>query len=120
MKKDPMVYLGHVYDGTVVIAEYVHGLTKPKFLKDHKTQDAVIRRLEIIGEATKHLTEETRQKDRTIPWKQICGLRDILIHDYAFVDMDVVWKVVRQDIPKLRKSIAALVIAHDEKPSSKR
>ena len=109
MKKDPTVYLGHMLDSVLAVESYLVGVRKPSFMKDQKLQDAVVRRLEIIGEAAKRVTEKVRESDASIPWKQICGMRDVLVHDYAFVDMNVVWPVAKREIPKLKKSIQALI-----------
>jgi uncharacterized protein with HEPN domain len=93
-----------------MIEAYLAGVKKPQFMKNQQIQDAVIRRLEIIGEATKRLTAEIRKQDETIPWKQMAGLRDILIHDYALVDPETVWTIAKRDIPKLTKSIRRLLV----------
>ena len=96
-------------DCALAIESYLVGVRKTSFAKDSKLQDAVIRRLEVIGEAAKRVTEKVRESDASIPWKKICGLRDILIHDYAFVDMNTVWDVAKHGVPKLKKSILALL-----------
>ena len=72
-------------------------------------QDAIIRKLEIIGEAVKHLSDRTKQRRPEIPWKQIAGMRDRLTHDYFGVDLTLVWVVVEQEVPTLRDAIEALV-----------
>ena len=77
------------------------GLSYDDFVKDFKTQDAVIRNLEIIGEAAKNISESTRGRYPEIPWKQIAGMRDRLIHQYFGVNIDVVWNVVRKDLEGL-------------------
>jgi uncharacterized protein with HEPN domain len=109
MIRDPLIYLGHILDSATAIAEYISGVKKAEFMHDPKLRDAVIRRLEIIGEATKRITEEIKERDKSIPWKQMAGLRDILIHDYAFVDPETVWTVAKHDVPKLAKRIAVLL-----------
>lgn len=109
MKRDPNVYLGHIFDCGTVIGDYLQGIKKFDFMRDIKLQDAVVRRLEIIGEATKRLTDDIRERDESIPWKQVAGLRDILIHDYAFVDPETVWMIAKRDVPKLTKRIAIII-----------
>jgi len=74
-------------------------------------QDAVIRNLEIIGEAVKHLTEQTRSKHPDIPWAAIAGMRDRLIHDYFHVDLNIAWDVVENDLETLRGTLLALLAA---------
>ena len=68
-----------------------------------------MRRLEIIGEATKRLTPEVRNRDAQIPWREIAGMRDILIHEYFAVDLELVWKTIKRDVPKLVKRIKLLL-----------
>lgn len=87
----------------------VRGMTKEKFLKSVKTQDAVTRRIEIIGEATKNLPSSFKNKYRKIEWKEIAGMRNKLIHEYFGVNSNVIWKTVVEDIPKLKKQILTLL-----------
>jgi len=83
------------------IQSYISGLSYDEFVVDSKTQDAVIRNIEIIGEATKKLSESIRNQHNKIPWKAIAGTRDRLIHGYFGVNIDIVWEIATQDIPKL-------------------
>ena len=96
------------------IADYTAGVTYEAFLADTKTQDAVIRNLEIIGEATKNLSEELRTKRSDIPWKSLAGVRDKLIHHYFGVNLDIVWQVVTGELPPV---IAPLAEILDEEAS---
>ena len=106
--KDDRVYLMHIRDAINRVQEYTRD-GKDVFLSDIKTQDAVLRNLEIIGEATKNLSAELRAANTDIPWKQIAGLRDTLIHRYFGVRLDLVWEVVEQHIPVLQARILALL-----------
>ncbi len=83
------------------IMSYTSEMEYDSFLQDNKTQDAVIRNIEILGEASKSLSNETREKYPHIPWKDIAGTRDMLIHDYFGVNIDIVWDIVKNEIPTL-------------------
>ena len=83
------------------IHSYCCGLNYEQFLQDTKTQDAVVRNIEIMGEAAKNLSEAFRQRHPNIPWRNIFGMRDRLIHHYFGVNWDIVWNVAQQDIPTL-------------------
>ena len=79
------------------------------FLATSHWQDAVIRQLEIIGEATKRLAPELRSQYSQVPWRRIAGLRDVLIHDYMGVDLAAVWEVTQRDVPALQKQLQAIL-----------
>ncbi len=83
------------------IISYTSKIEYDDFLQDYKTQDAVIRNIEILGEAVKLLSDETKEKYPNIPWKDIAGTRDKLIHDYFGVNIDVVWDIAKNEIPSL-------------------
>lgn len=108
MNKDIRVYLNDMLESMKAIENYIHQLGMDDFLTDSKTQDAVIRRLEIIGEAAKNIHEEIRGKYPHVPWKQIAGMRDVLIHAYAGVNIRRVWKVIREDVPRLKEMVEDL------------
>lgn len=107
MKRD-RVYLLHIRDAINRIADYTVG-GNSVFQSDRKTQDAVIRNIEIIGEAVKNLSEPLRAESPEFPWKQIAGMRDRLIHHYFGVELDLVWKVVTEDLPILEQKIQQLL-----------
>jgi uncharacterized protein with HEPN domain len=106
--KDDGVYLSHIEDAISSIQEYAAG-GKEAFIATKMIQDAVIRNLEIIGEAVKKISPDTRARAPEIPWKQISGLRDVLIHDYFGVDLDTVWLVVENRLPVLKRQIRNLL-----------
>ena len=83
------------------VESYVSGLSYEDFLDDTKTQDAVIRNIEIMGEAAKGVSEAVRETLPSIPWHNIAGMRDRLIHDYFGVNLDIVWQVVSEELPQL-------------------
>jgi uncharacterized protein with HEPN domain len=106
--KDDRVYLGHILDAIHDIEQYTAS-GRDAFMSDRMQQDAVIRKFEIIGEAVKHLSEQTTGRRSDIPWKRIAGMRDRLTHDYLGVDLALVWTVVERDLPFLRTAVEALL-----------
>ena len=105
---DDRLYLTHILEAIEKIQRYTAD-GRDEFFGDPRTQDAVLRNFEIIGEATKHLSQETRNKQPDIPWKQIAGFRDVLIHDYMGVDIEEVWNVVENSIPPLLSAVQDLL-----------
>lgn len=102
------LYLAHIRDALTRIADYtVAG--KDAFLSDSRTQDAVIRNLEVIGEAAKRISEQTRGGAPAIPWRVVSGMRDKLIHHYFGVDLGIVWAVVVRDLPAMRREVDRLL-----------
>ena len=105
MKKDIKIFLEHILESINLIEEYTKGKEKLDFLESTQLQDSVIRRIEIIGEAIKNIPEEVKKNHPSIPWKEIIGMRDILIHQYFGVDLNLTWKVVEEDILDLKNQI---------------
>ena len=92
------------------IEDYIAQMSYEKFQEDPKTQDAVIRNIEIIGEASKLISKELKQNYPMIPWKAIAGTRDRLIHDYFGVNIDVVWEIATKDVPNLKQNLKRIKI----------
>ena len=88
MKKDPLVYIDDIRDSIEAIKRYTAGLTKEDFFNSTEKQDAVYRRLELIGEAANRLPDEFRSQYHRIPWNKIIGMRNVLIHEYDSIDLD--------------------------------
>ena len=109
MKKDNLVYLRHILDAIKRIGEYTKEINYKDFVNSSLIQSAVIREMEIMGEATKRLTQDFKEKYPDIPWKRIAGMRDKLIHDYFGVDLDAVWETVEKDIPILRDKLKKII-----------
>jgi len=107
MKRDD-VYLRHILDAISVIEKFVHNVHEETFRKNRLIQDAVIRELEIIGGATKYVGESLKKKHPEIPWKEVGGMRDKLIHEYFGVDISLVWEVVQKDLPELKRKILTI------------
>lgn len=102
--KDDRVYLAHVRDAINRILDYT-AAGKGEFLDDAKTQDAVVRNLEILGEAAKNVSGELRQTHENVPWRRLAGMRDKLIHEYFGVNLDIVWQVVERELPTLKEQV---------------
>ena len=109
MPRDSRVYLEDILEATRKIASYTAHLSKAAFLEDEKTFDAVVRNLEVIGEAVKKLPEDLRAQHPTVEWKKIAGLRDILIHEYFGLDSEMVWDIVKNKVPTLSEEVRAMV-----------
>jgi uncharacterized protein with HEPN domain len=111
-ERNPADYLADILDASGKISNFISGLDPAQFAADEKTFFAVIRGLEIIGEAARKIPPSVREKYPQIPWREITGMRDKLIHDYMGVNVTVVWKTVTEDLlalePKLRQMLNEL------------
>jgi uncharacterized protein with HEPN domain len=105
MSKEPLEFLRHIYDECSFILSVTAGLTKDQFLDDETLKRAIVRSLEIIGEATKKVPADFKIKWDSIEWKNMAGMRDRLIHDYIGVNYSIVWDVVKNKIPQLSDQI---------------
>ena len=114
MSRDQL-YLRHVLDA-IAKAERYATVGYDEFMDASHWQDAAIRQLEIIGEAVKRLSPEIVKRRPDIPWRRIAGMRDVLIHDYMGVDLEAVWQVTQDDLPKLRQAIEELL--RSQKPDA--
>jgi len=108
-KRRPDVYLQDILESIGHIQRFLEGVSEDEFYKKVEKQDAVLRRLEIIGEAVKHLPEEIREDHPDIPWRQIAGMRDIIIHEYFGVTLNMVWIVATDDILDLKTKVEEII-----------
>lgn len=109
MEREFEDYLRDILDAMEKAQKFVENITYEEFIKDDKTVFAAIRALEIIGEATKNIPDETRKQNPGVPWKEMAGMRDVLIHDYFGVDMQTVWLTVTEKIPEVKLSLQKLL-----------
>jgi len=108
MIKDPLVFILHIIESINNIELFTRGVSFDYFLKNKEKQNAVIREIEIIGEAVKNVSSTFRKKYHDIPWKDIAGMRDKLMHHYFGVNLNTVWKVTKDDLPELKKKILTI------------
>jgi len=109
MTRDMRLYIQDILESIEAIEEYVQSTTEEQFYRNRQVQDAVLRRLEIIGEAVKNLDEDFRNKYPEIPWKRVAGLRDVLIHEYFGVSLKRVWRVIKIDLVNLKSQISMIL-----------
>ena len=109
MKKDPEIFLKHILESINFIESFSKNLIFEQFIKNKLRQNAIVRELEIIGEAVKNLSSIFTDKHPTVEWGKIAGLRDKLIHNYFGVDLKTVWNVVKEDLQKLKKQIQQIL-----------
>jgi uncharacterized protein with HEPN domain len=106
--KEDSVYLRHIRDAIERVESYTAGGSKV-FFQNTMVQDAVIRNLEVIGEAVRNLSSEVRRRHPEIPWRSVTALRNVLIHEYFGVDVEIVWRVVKRRLPTLKRSVDRLL-----------
>jgi len=113
--RDPYLYIEDILTSIKKIKRYTAGMSFEDFIRDEKTIDAVIRNLEVVGEAAKNVPEEIRQKYPRIPWKEVAGMRDRLIHAYFGVDLEIVWQTIVSDLPKLESELVKIIKKEGQK-----
>lgn len=109
MKKDPLVYVEHILNSIKLIEIYTKGISLDKFLEQSMIQDAVIRQLEVIGEASAAVNEDFRLDHKSIPWNIMEDFRNKLIHEYFSVDSEIVWQTVIKDLPEVKSHLLKII-----------
>lgn len=109
MPRDYRVFLDDILEAVRKVREYTEGLSYEQFSADQKTVHAVVWNLQIIGEATKNLPREIRSRYPDLPWRDMAGLRDVIVHQYFGIKLDVIWKIIRNDVPLLESRIRGVI-----------
>jgi len=107
--KEDLIYVSHILTAIADIKEFTEGMNKKDFFKNRMAEHAVVRNIEVIGEASKHLSARFKEKYKDIPWKDIVKMRNKVTHFYFGINYDTVWQVVKRDIPALREKLEAII-----------
>ena len=106
--KDDLVFIKHILDSIDAIKEFSKNIPKEELISNRLKQSAIVREIEIIGEAVKNISENLKNKNRKIEWEEITGTRDKMIHHYFGVDLNIIWEIIRKDLPILEKQILSI------------
>jgi len=109
--KEPIIFVEHIIENIEDIESFTENIEKEDFLENKEKQNAIIRSLEIIGEAVKNISPKLKTKYKDIPWKEIAGTRDKITHHYFGVDLELIWKIVKENLSNLKEQM--LVIKKD-------
>jgi uncharacterized protein with HEPN domain len=110
MRRDrDLTYLGDILDSIQRIESYTAGIKKEKFLENQMMQDAVMRQIEIIGEASNSISDEFQEKHEQLPWPQMRAMRNKIVHDYRGINLHVVWETVQNDLPALKEQVQEIL-----------
>jgi len=115
MEKDDTIYLRHILDAVNTVEEYLQGVDEVKFKATRLLQDGAIRQIEIIGEAVRHISKDLRRTYPEIPWQDVAGMRDKLIHDYFGVDIEKVWLTTQEDLSVLKQQVIGVLKDYSQK-----
>lgn len=109
MTKQDLPYLNHILDAINDIEESVKNISREGFGKNKDVRESNIRRIEIIGEAARNISPNLKKKHKKIEWSKIIGTRDKMVHHYFGVDLDIVWNIIKSDLPKLKNEIKGII-----------
>ncbi len=109
MTRSARILLGDILEAAELLERYTASLSRQEFAGNIEKQDAVARRLEIIGESVKRLPKDLRDQHPDVPWREIAGARDVLVHEYFRIDVDLAWEMVKQDVPELAARIRSIL-----------
>lgn len=107
--RDDQLFIEDIFQSIIRIMEYTENVDYETFVNNQEKIDAVVRNLKIVGEASNHISDEFKYNSPEINWSEVVGLRNILIHKYFGVDTEIVWVIIKEDIPTLKKQIAKLL-----------
>jgi len=105
MKRELILFIEDILESIKLIEQYIKNLSKENINKNQGIKDSIVRRLEIIGEAVKNIPDDFKERYPEIPWKKIAGLRDIIIHAYFNIDLDILWDIIQKDLLDLKENI---------------
>ena len=105
MSKEPIIFIEHIIENISDIENFSKDINKEDFLKNKEKQNAIIRSLEIVGEAIKNIPLNIKIKYKEVPWREIAGTRDIISHHYFGVDLELIWKIVKENLSSLKKQM---------------
>ncbi len=105
MKRGLRLFIEDILESIKLIEKYIKNISKENLDNNQKLKDSIVRRLEIIGEAVKNIPDNFRKKYPEVPWKKIAGLRDIIIHTYFSIDLDITWNIIKKDLPDLKEKM---------------
>lgn len=109
MKRSIKLYIDDINTAVEKVERYVEGMSFEDFLTDEKTVDSIVRNFEILGEAAKNIPEEVKIKYSDVPWNEMIGMRNKIIHEYFGVDHNILWKTIKDDLPQLKPKIKEIL-----------
>jgi uncharacterized protein with HEPN domain len=109
MDKDNLIFLHHILESIDALENYTKNVSRDFFYSSMQLQDAIFRRIEIIGEASKNIDNEFKNRHIQIPWRDITDMRNLLVHEYFGIDKELIWQTIKDDLPELKKEIQIIL-----------